>query len=80
MLAHDSVIDHSDADVLHNNILNEATIRSVTSLTNSKIFKREHIMQLNDAVAMTTLQTKFMDCYIDHDSDAGFSCVLFYFL
>ena len=28
-------------------------------------------MQLNDVVTMTTLQSKFLDDYMDHDSDAG---------
>ena len=71
MLAHNSVIDHSGADVLHNNILNEKTIRAATGITNSKIFGREYIMKLNDSIAMTMLQTKFMDAYIDYGSDAG---------
>ena len=72
MLTHNSAIDHSDADVLHKNALNEASIRAATDLSNSNIFKHEYIMQINDAVAMTMLQTKFVDDYIDHDSDAGF--------
>ena len=46
-------------------------MRFATSLANSNIFKREHIMQLYDAVAMTTLQSKYMDDYMYHDSDAG---------
>ena len=60
MLAHESMINHSGADVLHNNILNEATMRSATGLSNSKIFKQEYIMQINDAVAMITLKYNFI--------------------
>ena len=73
------MIDHSGADVLHNNILNVVTIRAATSLSNSNIFKHKYIMQLNDVVAMTTLQTIFMDDYMDHNSDAGvlMSTILF---
>ena len=44
LLTHDSVIDHSDADVLHNYIINEETTRTATDLTNSNIFKQEYIM------------------------------------
>ena len=60
MLAHESMINHSGADVLHNNILNEATMQSAISLSNSKEFKHEYIMQLNDAVAMAMLKSKFI--------------------
>ena len=68
---HDSVIDHSGTDLLHNNIINEASIQTATGLSNSNIFQQEYIMQLNDVVTMTTLQSKFLDDYMDHDSDAG---------
>ena len=71
MLAHNSVIDHSGAAVLHSNMLNEKTIRAATGITNNKIFGREYIMKLNDSIAMTMLQTKFMDYYLYSDSDAG---------
>ena len=60
MLAHESMINHSGADVLHNNILNEATMQSAISLSNSKEFKHEYIMQLNDTVAMAMLKSKFI--------------------
>ena len=43
-MAYDSMIDHSDADMLHKNILNEASIRAATCLSNSNIFRREHII------------------------------------
>ena len=66
LLAHNSVIDHSGTSILHNNILNESTIRAATGLTNGTIFRQEYIMQLNDLLAMTTLQTKFMDDYTDN--------------
>ena len=71
MLAQDNVINHSSTSVLHNNILNVVTIRATTDLSNSNILKHEYIMQLNDAVAMTMLQTKFIDNYIYYESDAG---------
>ena len=70
-MPHVNVTDHSGAGVLHNNILSEATIRSATDLTNSTIMRQEYIVQLNDSLTMTMLQIKFMDDYIDHDSDAG---------
>ena len=57
---HESIIDHNSASVLYRNILNEAYVQAATGLTNSKIFKQEYIMQLNDVVAMTMLQTKFI--------------------
>ena len=60
MLVHNSVIDHNGVDILHNNILNEVTMRVSTGLYNSKIFRHEYIMQLNNAVDMTILQTKFI--------------------
>ena len=60
MLAHDSVIEHSGSDVLHSHILNEATTQAATGLSNSKIFKHEYIMQLNDAVAMAMLKSEFI--------------------
>ena len=55
MLPNDSVIDHSGASVLGNNIINEATILSAAVLTSSKIFNHEYIMWLNDPIALTTL-------------------------
>ena len=60
LLEHDSIINHSGVYVLHNNILNEVIIWAATVLTNDNIFKHEYIMQLNDAVAMTMLQSKLV--------------------
>ena len=61
LLTQNSAIYHSSVSVLYSNIINEAYIRAAAGLTNSKIFSHEYIMQLNDAVDMTMLQTKFMD-------------------
>ena len=79
LLTHNSVIDHSGAGVLCNNTLNEATIRAATGLSNSTIFRHEYIMKLNDSIAMTMLQTKFMDNCIDFDSDVGVYISSLYF-
>ena len=55
LLTHNSVTEHSGADVLYNYILNKVTIHALTVLTNGKIFRQKYIMKLNDSTAMTML-------------------------
>ena len=65
-MPHNSVTNHSRTGMRCNIILNETPIRAATDLRNNKIIRQEYIMQLNDLLAMTTLQTKFMDDYTDN--------------
>ena len=71
LLTHNSVIDNSGVNMLHNNILNEVTLQAATGLANRKIFRQEYTMQLNDSTAMAMFQTKLMHNYIDYDFDTN---------